>query len=365
MRNRTPLYAITGLLIGIVLVCASTNLAAGNRHTARAWMLAQQKNSLLLMIDGCAVIIFLGSSLVGAAIQGLQSATASQSDESTRHIAVLTETVQDLFQLNNGYLSRLEALEQAGDAWHDGFEDEARRLTEQAFLALSDNIETNALQLEAVNLALRYQRAEMQAVRAAFKTGEIAPETSPPPQLDAVDRPIKPILTEWRTAQKEIEATVDVAPERHIESVFYPASETIPVPEVDIVTWSDIVTEIDTDRESVRIGMGEEDDEDAAAADGANQPSMVLSEAEPEPYEELYAESIDHNGDEHLEPSLGSDQTVNAGISVVETLDFDASTASDLVGDGRDASSRRTALAAEEFRRSKQDPKSIFRQKRR
>src|SRR5580658_8488942 len=180
MKNRTPLYTLAGIVIAAVLVCASTNVAAGSKHNSQDWIRAQQKTPLLWMVDGCALIIVIGSWMLGAAITSLQIESSPQSDENARHISILTQTVEDLFRQNNEYASRLEALEQTGDAWHEGFEEEARRLTEQAFLALSDNIESNALQLEAVNLALRYQRAEMQAVRSAFKTGEIAPPAGPP-----------------------------------------------------------------------------------------------------------------------------------------------------------------------------------------
>ena len=265
MRNRTSLYCLAGFLLAVVLVGASTNVAAGNKHDSQAWIAAQQKTPLLWMVDGSALIILMGSWLLGAAISGLQGESASQSDENARHIAVLTETVQDLFRQNNMYISRLEALEETGDAWHEGFEEEARRLTEQAFLALSDNIESNARQLEAVNLALRYQRAEMQAVRSAFKTGEIEPSSIAPPPLDPVDRPLKPILPEWHKPIKEIDSLAEQAPE--------------PVEE-------------DADQH-------EEQDVEEAGIVSAAETDVVQSS-----------------------PDL--ELTINAATTVVETLDFDA-----------------------------------------
>ena len=295
MRNRTLLYCLVGFILAAVLIVASTNFAAGNRHTSQAWVLAQQKTPLLWMVDGCALIILMGSWLLGVAISGLQESSRSQSDTNARHIEVLTHTIQDLFEQNSDYASRLEALEEDGNAWHEGFDEEARRLTEQAFLALSDNIESNALQLEAVNLALRYQRAEMQSVRTAFKTGALQPPPGSPPPLDPVDRPFRPVLPEWRRSEQ-----------------------------------AELMAASDVERENSAIALNEADEE--------TQPEQ---------------------------PSLIQDQTINARTTVVETLDFDAANTA-VVGsrESMDTAAKST-LASEEFRRSRQEPKSIFRQKRR
>ena len=141
MRNRTILYLLIGLLFAIVLVGAATNAVVHGNNNSHTWLIAHQHNPLLLwMVDGCAVIILLGSYLFGATYAG-QSRPA---DETARRIDMLTDTVEELLEQNSHYRTRIEDLEEAGDAWHEGFEHEARRLTEQAFLALSDNIRSNA-----------------------------------------------------------------------------------------------------------------------------------------------------------------------------------------------------------------------------
>ncbi len=228
---------------------------------------------------------------------------------------------RDLFRQNNSYVERLEALEETGDAWHEGFEGEARRLTEQAFLALSDNIESNAMQLEAVNLALRYQRAEMQAVRSAFKSGEIEASSIAPPPLDLIDRPHKPILPEWRKSVKEIEPHTDDSPE--------------PTEEGDEALDEHEHTELT----------------DEPNADNVPDPG----------------ETVADNDDDLEHSSTDSELTFNAGATSVETLDFDALSEAAVVGkrDSKDGSAVRSGTAADEFRRSKQERQSIFRQKRR
>src|SRR5580658_4413677 len=119
MKSRTSLYCIVGVMLAGVLVSAATNLAAGGKLTGAAWMRAQQHTPLLWMVDGCGVIIFLISWMLGAALAGLQGQSVSQTDENARHIEVLTETLQDLFRQNSDYAARIEALEDAGDNWHE------------------------------------------------------------------------------------------------------------------------------------------------------------------------------------------------------------------------------------------------------
>jgi len=375
MRNRTPLYCLVGLLVAVVLVCAATNLAAGNKHTSQAWMRAQERSQLLWMMDGCAVIIFLGSWVLGAAISGLQNESASRSNETTRHIAVLTETVQDLFRQNNDYVSRLEALEESGDAWHDGFEEEARRLTEQAFLALSDNIETNALQLEAVNLALRYQRVEMQAFRSAFKSGVIAPEAGTPPPLDAFDRAIKPILPEWRNTQVEIAAKdSEMELDDDVTYVEDPDSDTVETAEtnaeLDLSIAPDIEETNDPDLELKIEDTLDDEGSSGSETEEADEPDLELNIEDTRSVESYDLRHTTYDlTDEPTPPDLAEDQTVNAGSTVVETLEFDAATGSAVVNDRDDVqsakdTSAKSTLAADEYRRSREEPRSIFRRNR-
>lgn len=316
MRNRTLLYFVLGLALAAVLIAASTNFAAGNKLNAQAWMRAQQRTPLLWMVDGCAIIILLGSCLMGAAVTSLQSQSVTQSDENSKQIATLTDTLEHLVLQNRKQAARLDALEETGDAWHEGFEEEATRLTEQAFLALSENIESNARQLEAINLALRYQRAEIKSVRTALKTGELPPGSEPPPSLDPVDGPLKPVLAAARKPQTQI------------------------LPEDDEPTEID---DLPGPVEAVTPDVNGE----AAGEQALIEPELI-TENQPGSTSEVSEAQVDAGTNEaQMESAAGADHTVNADSTVVETLEFDVS-----------------SKAADNFRRSKQEAKSIFRQKR-
>jgi hypothetical protein len=161
-----------------------------------------------------------------------------------------------------------------------------------------------------------------------------------------VDRPIKPILPEWNRPQKEIGATTDPDLESDAESEF----ESVVEPDLEIhSTGSEQEDELELDIPS-------EDASEPAdlshKTDADENSSVAVAEQEDET--------------EMAEQSPASDQTVNAGSTVVETLEFDAAIDTAIAGDngGKDARSK-TRMAADEFKRSKQEPQSIFRQKRR
>src|SRR5579863_8225949 len=97
MRNRTILYLLIGLLFAIVLVGAATNAAVHGKNNPQTWLIAHQHNPVLWMVDGCAIIILLGSCLFSATYAG-QSRPA---DETTRRIDMLTETVEELLEQNS------------------------------------------------------------------------------------------------------------------------------------------------------------------------------------------------------------------------------------------------------------------------
>ena len=279
MRNRTLYYFLISLLVAAVLVGMAANVAIYGSKNTHSWMYVQQHNPLLWMVDGCAVIILLGSCLFGSMLTG-QSQPA---DETVRRVASLTDAVEELLTQNSNYRARIEDLEDAGDAWHEGFENEARRLTEQAFLALSDNIESNAQQLEAITLALRHHRAELKSVRAALKTGELAPEADAPPALDTVSRPTKAILPELEkpTLEPELELLVEAEPESESEI----EAESGLVEEAEEESRTEI--EADPDPE---IDSEETTDSKAKSEEDISEP---------------------------IEPSVVQEQTVNASSTVV------------------------------------------------
>ena len=337
MRNRTFLFIILGLALAGGLVGGATVLALSNSRTHVSWVQVQQSTPLLWIIDGCACLILIGSGMYGSGVSG---PSKSLYDENARQLAALSLTVEELCDTNSEYESRVRALENAGDNWHTGFETEASRLTEQAFLALSDNIEANAKQLEAINLALRYQRAEAKALRSALKSGGmqaigIEEEGEDPPPLDVLPRPSRAIQPQPEPCEsKTSEPSDSIAEQDDVDEVIDP-------PVSEVTEASPAYARKYTYEESAL------NDEIEVAADEANDDEkMVL-----------------------LTPSAVQDRTVNAGTTAVEMIDFDVATPEEpqeLNGVITEVPEAGAAARATEFRRikQKQNSGSIFRQKR-
>jgi hypothetical protein len=95
----------------------------------------------------------------------------------------------------------------------------------------------------------------------------------------------------------------------------------------------------------------------------------VFADSELDSAQTIVVESIDPIDlddveiSEHIETAMVHEQTVNASTTVVETLEM---TADDALGGGAASSNSQssTSSAADEYRRSKRETRSIFRQKR-
>jgi len=169
MKKRTLLFLLLGLVVAVVLIAAATALETGNSSNLQVWLRAHAHTPLLWMLDGCSVIIFLGIGLLGVAFNGFQEQARQESDDYAQQLDQLLERTEELAKLNDEYARRIADLEEAGEARQESFQSEARRLTEQAFHALSGQVDANARQLDAVNMAMQYQRAELKELRANLR----------------------------------------------------------------------------------------------------------------------------------------------------------------------------------------------------
>ena len=170
MRTRTFLYIFVGLLVALALIGGATAVQTGNSSDFQVWMEAQKRTPLLWMVDGCAFVIFLGIGLFGAAFATFQEHTQQLSEEHSEQLNKLIERTEELTQLNADYSERITGLEAEAGEREQGFETEVNRLTEQAFHALQGQVEANARQLDAVNMAMQYQRAELRELRQNFRS---------------------------------------------------------------------------------------------------------------------------------------------------------------------------------------------------
>src|SRR5262249_32977504 len=150
-----------GLLVALALIGGATAVQTGNSGNINTWLEAHKHTPLLWMVDGCALVIFIGIGLFGAAFASFQEHVQQLSEEHSEQLNKLIERTEELSQLNADYSERITGLEAEGEDREQAFEAEVHRLTEQAFHALQGQVEANARQLDAVNLAMQYQRAEL------------------------------------------------------------------------------------------------------------------------------------------------------------------------------------------------------------
>lgn len=75
----------------------------------------------------------------------------------------------DRAEMEQEHQDMIQSLEKELEDQQRMYQEEARRLTEQAFRSMQSQVDANSRQLDAVNLALQYQRAELKELRHVFR----------------------------------------------------------------------------------------------------------------------------------------------------------------------------------------------------
>lgn len=186
MKRRTLLRLIVSLLLIAAFVIGATIVEANNSFNPAAWFWAQRQLSVLWVVDAFALLALVpvcGFANAQNRLYRRAEETARARDEhqaqlermrlnvesadrrSAEQIDLIT-TLQDTLA---ALTARLETMETGGQARQQALEAEAQRLAEQAFDALNGQVEANTRQMEAVNLAMQYQRAEIKQLRQGVR----------------------------------------------------------------------------------------------------------------------------------------------------------------------------------------------------
>lgn len=197
MKQRMAFALFLHFVVLLACVVLATWLQVNGTLNPTFWLRAHQETRTLWALDGFALYAFLAFALVGQRLTDrlrqqeeakrvLQEehhrqldATVHNSERTEKINEEQSERLAQLETLNQNQAKQLEELEalrkeQAerltqweieAQSGKEAFEAEARRLTEQAFRALSGQVEAQARQLDAVNLALQYHRAELTHLR--------------------------------------------------------------------------------------------------------------------------------------------------------------------------------------------------------
>jgi hypothetical protein len=186
MKSRALLPLFVSLLLIAAFVIGATIIESSYNLNLVAWMWAQRQLPMLWVVDTFAILALVpvfksaaaqkhqaGKSEEMAQMQDahldqieqmLHNAVKSEQDNARQaeQISVLQQTVKELS-------AKLESMKTDAVIRHQALEEEALRIAAQAFSALMDRVEANARQMEAVNLAVQYQRAEIKQLRQGVR----------------------------------------------------------------------------------------------------------------------------------------------------------------------------------------------------
>jgi hypothetical protein len=300
MKRSTALILILGILGVCGLVVYATIAQSGGNGAAEAWLAAQRQTPALWALDAAALYTLLLSVSYSGQAGRLQSRSTQVERLHDEHRAQLeamlanTEKLEEISARQEDQIatqvekiaSQEEAIrilsEQAAvsqqenanlnaeiDARQEAFETEARRLTEQAFRALSGQVDANARQLDAVNLALQYHRAEIRQLRHGLRA--VQPGLQPAHVARLTPAEISAI-----TAQ-EIDTVDPVIVNQAADAPAPPAAETaVPAPDVADHAAEIAPSRVETPQAPTPDELFSEADLNAAYSD--NAPATVIME---------------------------------------------------------------------------------------
>lgn len=234
MNLRNYLLVLLHLAAAAALICAATVLQAGSSFETSALMTAQRHTPALWLLDAAMALSLVQTAILLQLRQKEQSRLERLRHQTQDQIEALTRSVESRDRVNTEQTERLDDLQQELNARREAFETEARRLTEQAFHALSGQVDANTRQLDAVNLALQYHRAQLQQVNQGvrlLKSGSEAPRPFPiltPDEIAAIEGRELPEAIHRPVLREEALSTIDPAPQDVAGSVWSSSTQNAP-----------------------------------------------------------------------------------------------------------------------------------------
>lgn len=202
MKPRTALHLLIGIIVAVFLVFFASNLQAGSGSSFTELINAQKHAPVLWVVDVCAVGLVAGMWWAAAVLNHFQSFVDHQATQHAEQLDDMIERTNEIERINDAYIDRIErleaelarqyrdlcdqvaTLESAADARRKVFESETWRISEHAYRLFQSQLENNATQLEAVHIAIQYQRAELRRLRNEIR--EIQFDIAPQRRLRAV-----------------------------------------------------------------------------------------------------------------------------------------------------------------------------------
>ena len=187
MKQRILLRLIVSLVLIATFVLGATVLEVNNSLEPMVWLAAQQHTPLLWEVDAFALLTLLPVFGFASAQKRLSRRPDEISSGREAHQNQLEQMIRNTDQmdrLNAEQADHITSLEQTVAALQtqlatqeaealtrrQALETELRQLSEQAFLATRGQVEANTRQMEAVNLAMQYQRADIKQLRQGVRS---------------------------------------------------------------------------------------------------------------------------------------------------------------------------------------------------
>lgn len=242
MKNRAAIHFLLSATMAVMLIVCATAFQTNYSTRPEDWIEAQRQ-PILWLVDFTAVYTLI---LMAALSRTQQLAFRSEDEKHTlrqehqNQLESLIVQAADLEEKNVGQEERIEELKGERAATHSeaaqAVATASNLLTEAGFRTLQAQIEAQARQLEAVNMALQYHRVELSqlrhGLRAIAPNGEIPPMSALPlPELPhligkaaiapvlAIDAPATPEFSSDSSAEDKGESEVapaETAPEPHL-----------------------------------------------------------------------------------------------------------------------------------------------------
>ena len=310
MKPSVILRLIVSLVVVIAFVLGATVAEAGNSLNPTALLWAQKQSRLLWIVDGFALLallpVFASALLQTRLAQKTEEITylrdqhETQMEDMIQHAEEVeriniqqSQTLEGLEATIDALNARMTAMEADNKARQDSMELETRRLAGEAFAALADEVQTNTRQMEAVSLAMQYQRAEIkqlrQGIRAAqhpYELSEVARLTSY--ELAALEGDATPLLLEdgeekKRREDEKTEETLDTKYEAREEenSSFLLPPSSLQEPSTDYAPTMNAQTTFISPATEYEIAYPEaEDTEDGELSAAVLNPAEVQAKAQ-------------------------------------------------------------------------------------
>lgn len=203
MKQRNAIQLILSFAVAVMLIVCGTAFETRYSADPEVWLQAHRRSPMLWLIDFTALYTLILMLTIAGARRRLYRLAEELHVLRNEHHNQLASTIAratEMDALIEQQVERIEQLEREAQARQETFEAEAQRLVAQLFQSLQEQVAAHSRQLEAVNMALQYQRAEISELRHQVR-GVLSGSGVPPSahlsaaEVSALNSPFTPVAS--------------------------------------------------------------------------------------------------------------------------------------------------------------------------